>query len=934
MSRAREIQSDTSIWLHVAMKKGFLSPQQANRCILACGQADAERRPFVMPEFLLQQGWLSQEQLHFLTHLVEEESQLQLDDSSVFHDVLQTMEQPVHSHSSGQTSDLHGIALGDTLGSANVPVVSKDTPPPRFDSVSLSTRVWQALSQEERYRVGRTLGQGGLGIVVEAEDRNLGRKVAKKSLLHGKDASPSMLSNFLIEARVTGLLEHPNIIPIYDLGENADHTPFYTMRLLPSRNLLDVMQEGETSLTQLLRILQQVCMGLEYAHSQAVVHRDIKPANILLGQFGEVVIADWGIAKVLDHKTLSNTDSSLEETSTHRLKGTPVYMAPEQIEQALVTPALDQYALGIILYQVLTGEPPFLSDNLFTLLYQICSQSPIPPSSRTPSRQIPIDVEQICMRMLSKDPKQRFSSCREVYERLEEFLEGTKDRERRHIAAMTRVEAATKLSEQYRTLYRQSIELHQAWETASRQIDSWVDIEEKRTVWNQEEAYQHAQRESERIFGSAIQTYSQALEHEPGNALARAGLADLYWERFVEAEKSQDELSQIYYHELIRLYDDGRYSSLLEGTGQLTLETQPCSSVVDIYRYVERDRRLLPELLQQGLHTPFSVALAMGSYMLHIQAEGYRSVHLPLFIERCGQVSPCVCLYTEQDIGNEFVYIPGGGFSYGDPHASMGLPAQWVELDDFFMGRHPVTMGEYLTFLNELHSTNPALATKMLPRSGQEVYAHWDNRFGQYIPTRETLFHGKIAEMYPAEHRYEWELPVFGVSWFDAIQYCRWRSHKENRFITLPTEEQWEKAGRGVDRRIFPWGNKFEATYCKMGRSRPPEYLQPEPIGIFAEDQSPYGMMDVVGTVAEWTLSLPLQTVLSLQEEPQDTVFFRGGGWIASQEVNLRLGTRVPKPANTASYNCGFRLVAYPPHTGSPSHDGFASRRNVRDETS
>lgn len=915
MAEASELQTNSSALLQLAVKRGFLSAHQATECIRAYGEAMYTNTEFALSDFVQERGWLTQEQVAFLKRLIAEQHDITVDGTALVSDLMATMESLDTQMTLEETLSadplLPGLSESSNFSEDTPPLVASE-PLEVADSLSLATGVWVKIPEDGRYRLGNELGQGGLGIVIEAEDRVLGRKVARKSLLHGKNAAPHIMSNFLQEARVTGFLEHPNIMPIYDMGEDSDGIPFYTMRLLPHEDLSDVLRAGETSLMQLVRVLQQVCMGLEYAHSQGVVHRDIKPANILLGKFGEVVIADWGVAKVLSGEWTGTVPQGMLPSGTGRLKGTPAFMAPEQIKEGLISPYVDQYAVGVMLYQVLTGDLPFIDENVYTVLFQICDLDPVPPRKRSPDRVIPEELEEICLKMLSKSPHDRFDSCREVYDKLEEFLEGTQDRERRHLAAMNRVNSASDFAKAYHELRNEIGTRQQEWEDASKRIDSWAPVEDKRGVWAKEEIFQSTRREAERMFGNAIQHFTQALEHEPGNPEAREGLTSLYWSRFAEAEANQDALGQIYYGELVRLYDDGRYAVLLDGSGSLEFMVTNTQATVDIYRFEDKDRRLVPILEESGLTSPFLREMPMGSYMLEVVADGFRTLHLPVAMERCDKVRLQVELFPEADIGQEFVYVPGCSFAFGDPSAQMGLPQQTVSVDNFFMGRHPITMGEYLEFINDIHQNDPVLAQSMLPRSGEEVYAHIDEVSGRYIPTRDTLFHGPIAELYPEGGGHELDLPVIGVSWFDAVRYCRWRTEIEGRFFSLPTEEQWELAARGVDRRIYPWGNKFEPTYCKMGRSRSPEFLQPEPIGSFPQDSSVYGMMDVVGTISVWMLSLPMETVFGLQEAPDETVIFRGGGWIASNEDMLRIGSRAPKPAQTTSYNIGFRIVTYP----------------------
>lgn len=896
--------------IFLAMEEGLLDPYQAMFSCLAIGKSIGEQESFNVKNYWLEQQWLSPEKISRIEQLLLDSPDRTADypDPEQQTTWLSTIQSALIAQRTQQplptpTLDASPQTLGRTQDVITTPYSKR--PQER-------TFTWQpAKETTERYDVVGTLGRGGLGIVDKIFDRNLGREVARKTMIKGSNALPQEQAWFVEEACLTGQLEHPNIIPIYELGQ-WDEQPFYTMRLITSDTLAQAMSENKLTLIQQVRIIQQVCMGLEYAHSRGVVHRDIKPDNILLGEFGEVLIFDWGVAKNINKPNthLEHQPPSFE-TPDQLLKGTPPYMPMELIQQGVVSPALDQYAVGVMLYQILTGKLPYFDTNLFRLLYKICSETPELPSECCPDRSIPEELEQICMKMLSHNPEHRFASCRDVHDQLESFLEGTKERERRALNASTRINEAKQLTSEYQDTIQKASQLRLEWENARKEVESWDPMEKKEALWNKEDAYKKAEQQEVKLFAAVVQKYQQALDHEPGNPVARKGLADVYWERFRQSEQAHNTREEILYKDLMLFYDDGSYEDLLHSRLAFELESEPTQASIQAFRYEETMRRLEPVPNGGEEASPRQEHLDSGSYLFRLSSPGYQTVSYPVHLQRGQSFSGKVKLYTPTEVGEGYIHIPAGEFWFGgDPEAEMSLPLQQVHLDDFFISEHPVTFREYLAFVNDVHRQNPQRAQQLLPHSTQEPYAVLENN--RYIPDRSNLFHGTIAERYPAESQGEWEVPVFGVSWYDAVCYCRWLSEQKGRLVTLPSEYQWEKAASGADRRVYPWGNSFDANFCKMGRSRPPKELQPEPIGVFPFDQSPYGMKDVVGTICEWTLSQAQEDVDAMDKDPKLTQIQRGGGWVATNLKALRVRSRVPRPEGLRSYNCGIRTVQYP----------------------
>lgn len=271
------------------------------------------------------------------------------------------------------------------------------------------------------YETLQELGRGGMGVVFLARQPGLGRLVALKQLRSGRLASPEELMRFRREAKALARLDHPNIVRVYDSGEQ-DNIPYLALEYVPGTTLAARLKEGPIELRAGLQLLLAVTRGVEYSHRAGILHRDLKPGNILLQANpddpegpGTPRITDFGLARPIDlaSETLSGT-----------LIGTPAYMAPELINGTAGggSPAADIFSLGAILYELLTGRPPFRGQNVVETFDLVRMMTPIPPRKMTPS--IPREVESICLHCLEKSPASRYATAAELAQDLEQFLRG------------------------------------------------------------------------------------------------------------------------------------------------------------------------------------------------------------------------------------------------------------------------------------------------------------------------------------------------------------------------------------------------------------------------------------------------------------------------------------------------------------------------------
>jgi tetratricopeptide (TPR) repeat protein len=265
-----------------------------------------------------------------------------------------------------------------------------------------------------RYRIVRELGRGGMGIVYQAEDTVLERPVAYKVLPDAIRDDPKALEYFLREARIAASLQHPNIVTIYDAGQTGGHV-YIAMEFVEGRSVESLLDEaGALPISQALEIFRQACRSLAYAHAQRIVHRDVKPGNMMVGAAGLVKLMDFGLAAVVTQATAKVTS----------VRGTPYYMAPEQILGQKLSAAADQYALGCTLYHLLTGRPPFVEGDI---LYHHIHTAPASP--RTWNPRIPAWLDAIVLRSLRKDPAQRFSSVATMLDEVERCLQSVRSTE-------------------------------------------------------------------------------------------------------------------------------------------------------------------------------------------------------------------------------------------------------------------------------------------------------------------------------------------------------------------------------------------------------------------------------------------------------------------------------------------------------------------------
>ena len=703
-----------------------------------------------------------------------------------------------------------------------------------------------------RYAVLGLLGAGGMGEVYRVRDHKLGRCVALKLIGAGRLVRAETLARFEAEARLAAGLEHPGVVPVYDLGETHDGRPFFTMREVQGQDLESILRiahgptGGGYTPRRLVELFRRAVEAVAYAHARGVVHRDLKPANIMVGAFGQVSVLDWGLALL--------RDAEEEEGAPTRAfaAGTPGYMPPEQAggRPDAVDARADVYALGATLLHLLTGSPPFGSLGGPQILARLASgQGP----QVGEHERLPDELRALCVAALSADPGQRPPHAGAFAEALGAWLEGAARREQ----ALAMVEEADALAADEARLEAEARAHREAAAALLAGLPATANAEDRSAAWAiEDEALALDRRRAE--LGLAVeQRLEGALRLAPELAEAQDRLADRSRAAHARAEAAGDTGAARAHEARLRQHGAARYARYLSGQASFTLITDPPGARVTLYRYRERLRRLVLEPQPSPGETPvIDWPLTAGSYLVELRLPGRPTVRYPVALGReqrwdgapPGEHAPRP-VPLPAALGEHEIYVPAGPFWCGGDLEALPHPLPWRRLwaEGFVIDRAPVTNQEWLCFLDDLVASGreeEALAaaprapsTRPGERGRMMVGRRADGRF-------ELIIDAEGMAWRP-------DAPVVHVSAADAAAYAAWRSARTGQPWRLPTELEWEKAARGVDGRIYPWGAHFDPDWSHSRDSRGAR-LGPAPVGSTPMDTSPYGVVDTAGNVQCW----------------------------------------------------------------------------------
>ena len=758
------------------------------------------------------------------------------------------------------------------------------------------------------------LGKGSFGEVHSARDSLLGRDVAIKSLKSQFRTEEEVVDRFLKEARGTAQLEHPNIMPVHEMGVTDEQGIYFTMKKVQGENLKEILDHLEAytpgyperyPLNIMLEIFLAVCNGVAFAHSKGVIHRDLKPANIMTGEFGEVLILDWGLVKHLDSDEgeSSGVQLRIEEldggmkTLDGAISGTPNYMSPEQADGDIerIDFQSDIYSLGAILYHFLTYLPPFERTQLRKLLENVKAGRFDPPRKRRSDLNIPRELEAICLKAMSCSPANRYRSVERLAEDIRNYIghrEVTaykapplirfwKKCRRNPIKASVVAGVLIALGLGFGAQRAMLLGSYYANLADAVEMSSLAkkDMQRATALYDElqhegEELDLHAvspeeaekQDELASLISSVENSFNIAqsyLEQVPfqfrQKAAVREGLMaildqrlafDLHQKKYAMAQSRLDEVNTridrwggVLRPEAAVFMKEAQRR--VTGKGSLQITGPASVQNVILFAYTNINGRLIldDDFAMVKNKPPVKLKeIPKGSYGGLVTLADGSTIPYPVYIDHGEQ--KVMELQVPETVPEGLCFVPGGAFLFGGAESRF-YRRQTRELESFFIKKTEVTFAEYLEFWKNI--TDSELKQQYRSRiqfnEGERLFHDaWDEK-------GILRFSGKLN---PA-------LPVVGITREAAEAYCAWLGKQKGWTVRLPSVEEWEKAARGVDGRIYVWGNGLDIRFSmtKNNTDAKAEYSFTAPPGSFGTtDVSVYNVLDMAGNVREMTSTL------------------------------------------------------------------------------
>lgn len=776
------------------------------------------------------------------------------------------------------------------------------------------------LELPERYQDLGALGSGGMGEVRRVWDRGLSRPLAMKILRLDASKNSDASERFRAEATMTAGLQHPGIIVVHDQGLLPDGRPWLTMREVRGRTFAELYRQGpepgETSRVLLRRRVDQLaraCEAVAYAHGRGVAHRDLKPRNLMVGEHGEVLVLDWGIAERVD-------PADPPPISNEPIRGSPGYLPPERLRgEPASAIAGDVYAMGVVLHELLTGaRPPRASEVSGPGIAELAARAHRPPP--------PEELCALCAKAVAPDPARRLDGLGALAGGLRDWLDGVRNLEQAELL----LQHAERLGPTIATHRAEAEVVGRQAAALLASVPPHAPEADKRPAWaledeagRAEQLALHAELERERVLCSA-------LELVPDLDAAHARLA-LHYRAACErarALRREDEAARL--ERLVQVHDRGEHAAWLRGEATLSLQTEPPGAEVRVLRYERDGRRLVATPVGPPLHTPLHTPLRTplldqvlphGSYRLDLRAPGRATISLPVLLRRGERWDGCpperssppaVVLPPAEALGPDERLIPAGWFlAGGDPDAPDSLPATRLWLDSFVMQRDPVTNRAYLAFLDDLVDCGrEAEALALAPRDQGQ-------REGDpCLLDRDADGHFVLrADAEGALWRPDW--PVTMIPWHAALAYAAWWSARTGQRWRLPHDLEWAKAARGVDGRPYPWGDHADPSWARMVDSLP-DRTERADVDATPLDLSPYGVRGMGGNVRDWCANLYQRmgpavvagrpVLEAARPEQPGYRVVRGGCWASAARMCRSASRFASMPEGRLSV-LGFRLV-------------------------
>jgi formylglycine-generating enzyme required for sulfatase activity len=715
---------------------------------------------------------------------------------------------------------------------------------------------------DARYQLERRLGQGGMGVVFQARHIFLKTSHAIKVILPdlvGND--PMLVTRFRQEALAAAAIRHQNIIAVTDFGVVRGTMPFLVMEFVNGQSLQDILAEEKVMPAE--RALEFACAmgaGVSAAHRQNIVHRDLKPLNIMT-QKGQPIseglkILDFGLAKIKSGELLG----SFVQAKTSGLMGSPFYMAPEQWSDDEPDARADVYSLGIILYQMLSGDVPFKGSSIPSIMKKHLTQPP--PTFKSAGVNVSPRLEAVVRHALEKEISARTPSVDEFIRELKEAV----------AAGGVTVGAETVSSAPDETMYAPAPTTAATPQQTGAQLagtvsSSALGTEEQAKIAATREAYEREQKEKEQVAREMLAREAEdrrkAEEEKERNRQEQEERLRREKEEREERERQQREQMERVERQAKELEErlarlatsmppapPAAVANVESAQVHPGITSQPVGAnsfpggnvAATLYDSVPppptvpaavKPKRNSLLVIGGIVVLVFLIAGAVGGYLLlkpkRVVTEGPGPTPTPIASPAPGDA-----------IKPDLVEIPGGTFQMGrNDGPPQERPIHPVTVQKFFMDRTEVTNAEYAEFVRDTNYEAPSDWINKKPLSGQE---RW---------------------------------PVGNVSAKDAQAFAAWRSKRDGVTYRLPTEEEWEFAARdGGAYKSFPWGDNFEERRAVV------KGVSPRPVGSYPEGKNRWGVLDLIGNVSEWTSSkASVYSGLQIPEANKDWIILRGGSY-------------------------------------------------------
>jgi eukaryotic-like serine/threonine-protein kinase len=726
---------------------------------------------------------------------------------------------------------------------------------------------------EGKYHLEKRLGQGGMGVVYKARHAYLKTSHAIKVILPdlvGND--PQLVTRFRQEALAAAAIRHQNVVGVSDYGVVAGKMPFLVMEYVEGESLHDLLaREGKLSPERALDLMAAICAGVGAAHHQGIVHRDLKPLNIMIctgkkSMSEAVKILDFGLAKIKSGELLG----SFIQAQTTGLMGSPYYMAPEQWADEEPDVRADIYSLGVMLFQMLSGDVPFKGSSIPAIMKKHLSDAP--PSFAETNTKIAPQIEYAVRHTLEKSRETRTQTCEQLVEELTKAVQTASQ----NVSSIGYSTNSSLPASQLRILTNppRSRVFVDNIAVGQTQDDGWLLLEGVQSgnhrVRITHEGFQDW--ESELVCDGKPQQLAIKLTGGMGGIPRPA-------ETMPVMQQSQQHISQMSQPQMQQSYSVAPLNSqpgMQQTAPQQNWQTgQPGNFVQS-------------EPPKKSAISPLILAvIGIGGLLILISGGLFGAYQLGMFGGKTGPgnggnnnppTNSNANVQTPPPIKTEMVKIPGGKFTMGRNGSEvLEAPEHETEVEDFSIDKTEVTNAEYYEFV-KAKNYNP-------------IPSHWEN--------------GK-----PLTN--ELNMPVRWVNLDDITAFIAWRSERDKTTYRLPTEEEWEYAARnGGDNNLYPWGDKWEDDKAVVRRD-----LVMAAVGSMPDGANKWGVMDLIGNVWEWTSSKASaykgsspENIRKAEEQYKDYLVIRGAFNLNKEGSNATSTYRTFNLMNKRDKAIGFRLA-------------------------